>query len=64
VIATLALLLAKVVLFADGWPAAPDWNAVLIALAAWFLLEHARWPLGSVLLAAAASGLFLRLLQQ
>jgi chromate transporter len=64
VIATLALLLAKVVLFPDGWRAAPDWSAVLIALAAWFLLERARWPLGPVLLAAAASGLFLRLLQQ
>ena len=64
VIATLALLLAQVVLFPGGWRAAPDWNAVLIALAAWFLLERARWPLGPVLLAAAASGLFLRLLQQ
>jgi chromate transporter len=64
VIATLALLLAQVVLLPDGWRAAPDWNAVLIALAAWFLLERARWPLGPVLLAAAASGLFLLLLQQ
>ncbi len=64
VIATLALLLAQVMLFPDGWRAAPDWNAVLIALAAWLLLERARWPLGPVLLAAAASGLFLRLLQQ
>ena len=64
VIATLVLLLAQVVLFPQGWRAAPDWNAVLIALAAWFLLERARWPLGPVLLAAAASGLLLRLLQQ
>jgi len=64
VIATLALLLAQVVLFPGGWRASPDWNAVLIALAAWFLLERARWPLGPVLLAAAAGGLFLRLLQQ
>ena len=63
VIATLVLLLAQVVLFPDGWRAAPDWYAVLIALAAWFLLERARWPLGPVLLAAAASGLFLQLLQ-
>ena len=46
VIATLVLLLAQVVLFPGGWRAAPDWNAVLIALAAWFLLERARWPLG------------------
>jgi chromate transporter len=58
------LLLAQVVLFPDGWRAAPDWNAVLIALGAWLLLERTRWPLGPVLLAAAASGLFLRLLQQ
>jgi chromate transporter len=64
VIASLALLLAQVVLFPGGWRASPDWYAVLIALAAWFLLERARWPLGPVLLAAAASGLFLRLLQQ
>jgi chromate transporter len=64
VIATLVLLLAQVVLFPDGWRVAPDWNAVLIALAAWFLLERARWPLGPVLLASAASGLFLQLLQQ
>jgi chromate transporter len=64
VIATLVLLLAQVVLFPGGWRAAPDWHAVLIALAAWFLLERARWPLGPVLLAAAASGLLLRLLQQ
>jgi chromate transporter len=64
IIATLVLLLVQVVLLPDGWRAAPDWNAVLLALAAWFLLERARWPLGSVLLAAAASGLFLRLLQQ
>jgi chromate transporter len=63
VIATLVLLLAQVVLFPEGWRAAPDWSAVLIAVAAWFLLERARWPLGPVLLAAAASGLFLQLLQ-
>jgi chromate transporter len=64
VIATLVLLLAQVVLFPDGWRTAPDWNAVLIAFAAWLLLERARWSLGPVLLAAAASGLLLRLLQQ
>jgi chromate transport protein ChrA len=64
VIATLVLLLAQVVVLPGGWRAAPDWNAVLIALAAWFLLERVRWSLGPVLLAAAAGGLFLRLLQQ
>ena len=56
VIATLALLLAQVVLFPDGWRAAPDWSAVVIAVAAWFLLERARWPLPWVLAAAARPG--------
>lgn len=64
VIATLVLLLVQVVLFPAGWRAAPDWHAAVIALAAWYLLEHTRWSLGLVLLAAAASGLLLRLLQQ
>lgn len=63
VIATLTVLLAQVVLFPDGWRHAPDWAASLIAVAAWFLLERARWSLVPVLLAAAASGLILRLLQ-
>jgi chromate transporter len=62
VIATLALLLAQVVLFPDGWRLAPDWAAVLIAIAAWLLLERVRWSLGPVLLAAAAAGLLVRLL--
>lgn len=64
VIATLAVLLAQVVLLPQGWRAAPDGFAVLIALGAWWLLERCRWPLGPVLLAAAACGLLLRLLQQ
>jgi chromate transporter len=62
VIATLTLLLAQVVLFPAGWHVAPDWAAVLIAVVAWLLLERARWPLGAVLLAAAAAGLLVRLL--
>jgi chromate transporter len=57
VIATLALLLAKVVLFPEGWRHAPDVIALLIAVAAWILLERVRWPLGAVLLAAALAGL-------
>jgi hypothetical protein len=32
-------------------------HAVLIAGAAWFALERARWPLGWVLAAAAVAGL-------
>jgi chromate transporter len=63
VIAMLAVLLSQVVLFPGGWSAAPDWAAVSIAIAAWWLLERARWPLGPVLLAAAAGGLLLRVLQ-
>jgi chromate transporter len=57
VIATLALLLAQVVLLPQGWRAAPDGFAVLIALGAWLLLERTRWPVGAVLVAAAATGL-------
>jgi chromate transporter len=63
VIATLALLLAQVVLFPDGWRHAPDWSAVLIAIVAWLLLERVRWPLGAVLVAAAAAGLLVHLLR-
>ena len=63
VIATLALLLAQVVLFPDGWRATPDWNAVLIARGAWWLLERTRMPLGAVLVAAAAAGLAVQFLR-
>lgn len=57
VIATLALLLAQVVLFPDGWRYYPDVVALMIAAAAWLLLERLRWPLGTVLIAAALAGL-------
>jgi chromate transporter len=57
VIATLVLLLAQVVLFPDGWRQAPDVVALLIAGAAWILLERLRWSLGTVLVAAAVIGL-------
>jgi chromate transporter len=63
VIATLALLLAQVVLFPDGWRHAPDVVALLIAAAAWFMLERLRWPLGAVLVAAAAAGLLAQYLR-
>lgn len=62
VIATLALLLAEVVLLPDGWSRAPDWAAILLAAASWLALERARWPLPWVLVAAALGGLLLRLL--
>jgi chromate transporter len=57
VIATLALLLARVVVFPDGWRHAPDLVALLIAAAAWFMLERLRWSLGTVLVLAAMAGL-------
>jgi chromate transporter len=60
VIATLALLLAQVVLFPDGWLAWPDWRAVGLALGAWLALERLKWSLPAVLGLAAAGGLLLR----
>jgi chromate transporter len=57
VIATLTVLLTQVVVFPAGWLSLPDMHAVLIAVAAWFALERARWPLGWVLAAAAVAGL-------
>lgn len=59
VIATLALLLAQVVFFPDGWPAWPDWRAVLLCAATWFALERLRWSLVPVLCGASVSGLLL-----
>jgi len=58
VIATLALLLAQVVLFRQGW-SAPDWVALALSLAAWWALERWQWPLPAVLAAAAGAGLLL-----
>lgn len=58
VIATLALLLAEVVLLAPGGRA-PDVVAVALALAAWWALERRRWPLPAVLAASAVAGLLL-----
>jgi chromate transporter len=63
VIATLALLLVQVVLFPDGWRQAPEVIALLIAVAAWLLLERLRWPLGAVLVAAATAGLLAQYLR-
>jgi chromate transporter len=63
VIGTLALLLAQVVLFPDGWRHAPDFIALVIAAAAWLLLERLRWPLGAVLAVAALAGLLAQYLR-
>jgi chromate transporter len=63
VIATLALLLAQVVLFPDGWRHAPDVVALLLAAATWLLLERLRWPLGAVLAVAALAGLLAQFLR-
>ncbi|HET9693968.1 MAG TPA: chromate efflux transporter [Steroidobacteraceae bacterium] len=60
VIATLVLLLARVILFPDGWLAWPDWRAVALSVAAWIALERLRWPLPAVLGLAGALGLLLR----
>jgi len=58
VIATLALLLAQVVLFRQGW-SAPDWVALAMSLAAWWALERRQWPLPAVLAGGAGAGLLL-----
>ena len=60
VIATLALLLARVVLFPEGLSAGPDWLALALCLGAAFALERLQWPLPAVLGVAAALGLALR----
>jgi chromate transporter len=60
VIATLALLLAQVVIFPDGWRAGPDLGALALTLAAAVALERLRWPLPAVLVVAAVAGLALR----
>jgi chromate transporter len=59
IIATLALLLARVVLFPAGFAAGPHWPSVVIAVAAGVLLARSRVGLPWVLAAAAAAGLLL-----
>jgi len=60
IIATLALLLARVVLFPAGFAAGPHWASAIIAVAAGVLLARSRVGLPWVLAAAAAAGLLLQ----
>ena len=60
VIASLAVLLAQVILFPDGWFAWPDWRAAALCAGAWFALERLNWSLPAVLGLAGALGLLLR----
>ena len=62
VIATLVWLLVRVVILPAGWTAAPDWGALMLAVAAWLALERTKWPLAVVLAGCALAGSGLRLL--
>ena len=57
IIATLALLLARVVLVPDGWQGAIGWAALAIAAAVWWTLERTKLELHWALVAAALAGL-------
>lgn len=57
IIATLALLLARVVLLPDGWQGAIGWAALVIAAAVWWVLERPKLELHWALVAAALAGL-------
>jgi chromate transporter len=59
IIATLALLLARVVLLPDGWQGGIGigWAALAIAAAVWWVLERTKLELHWALVAAALAGL-------
>ena len=57
IIATLALLLARVVLLPEGWSGGVGWAALAIAATVWWTLERTKVDLHWVLLAAALAGL-------
>jgi chromate transporter len=57
IIATLALLFARVVLLPEGFTGPVGWAALAIAAAAWWSLERARLGLHWVLAGAALAGL-------
>jgi chromate transporter len=57
IIATLALLLARVVILPAGWAGPIVWPAPVIAAAVWWALERTKLELHWVLAAAALAGL-------
>jgi chromate transporter len=57
IIATLALLLARVVILPDGLSGGVGWTALAIAVGVWWMLERMKLELHWVLLAAALAGL-------
>jgi chromate transporter len=57
IIATLALLLARVVLLPEGWSGGVGWAALAIAATVWWTLERTKVELHWMLLAAALAGL-------
>ena len=57
IIATLAVLLGRVVLFPDGIGAAPSWTALAIAAACWLALTLTKIAVPWLLAAATAAGL-------
>jgi chromate transporter len=57
IIATLALLLARVVLLPEGWSGGFGWASLAMAVTAWWLLERRKLDLHWVLIAAALAGL-------
>jgi chromate transporter len=56
VIATLAVLLARVVWLPDGWDGAVSWTSIALSGLALLVMERTKWPLPAVLAAAAAVG--------
>jgi chromate transporter len=57
IIATLAVLLARVVVFPAGLAGPPGWAALSIAAATWFALRNAKIGLPWILVGAALAGL-------
>jgi chromate transporter len=57
IIATLALLLARVVLLPDGWQGGIGWAALAISAAVWWTVERTKLELHWALVAAALAGL-------
>jgi chromate transporter len=57
IIATLAVLLARVVLLPDGFDAAPSWLALGLTVTVWLILRRTKVSLPWVLAGAALAGL-------